>query len=206
MRGSRPLELSEIKKVKKLFKGPMKNRNYALFILGANTGFRISEILSLRLEDVLEEDGQFKKRLTVFKRNMKGKKTSRTVLLNKAARDGILPWLKELTKMDIIHKDDCIFRSIRGNYSISRTQAWKILTNTFREADLNGKLGTHSMRKTFANNIYKYFLIKVAAGEPLDAFRSTSKALGHSDIKSTDQYLSFLEEDVDKAIENVGVI
>ncbi len=206
MKGSRPLEIQEIRKVKKAFKGPFKHRNYAFFILGTNTGFRISEILTLRLGDILEENGDIKKRLTVYKRNMKGKRSSRTILLNQAAREAITPWLKQLAKLDVIHKDDYIFRSIRGNQPIDRTQAWRILNETFQAAGLIGKLGTHSMRKTFANNIYKYFLKKVAQGEPIDAFRSTSKALGHTDIKSTDQYLSFLEEDVDEAIEKVGIL
>ena len=206
MRGSRPLSKSEILRVKKSFKGPLRSRNYALFILGANTGFRISEILSLRLGDILEQGGEVKKRLTVYKRNMKGKRTSRTVLLNKAAREGIRPWLKELAAREVIHKDDYVFRSIRGNQSIDRIQSWKILNNAFRDAGLKGRLGTHAMRKTFANNVYNYFLNKVAQGEPIDAFRLTSKALGHTDLKSTDVYLSFLEKDVDEAIEQAGII
>ena len=191
--------------MKNSFRGKLRRRNYALFLLGINTGFRISEILSLRLGDLLEPDGNIKERITVYKRHMKRKRTSRTILLNKAAREGIRPWLNELGRKDIIHKEDYVFRSMRGNYPIDRTHCWKILSRCFKEADLKGALGTHSMRKTFANNVYNYFLKKVAGGEPIDAFRLTSKALGHTDLKSTDVYLSFLEEDVDAAIEHVGI-
>jgi hypothetical protein len=34
----------------------------------------------------------------------------------------------------------------------------------------------------------------------VDFLRATSKALGHSDINSTDKYLSFFEDDLDAAI------
>ena len=54
-----------------------------------------------------------------------------------------------------------------------------------------GKLGTHSMRKTFADRIY----------DRLDGdLAKTQKALGHKNINSTVQYLSFREEEIDEAI------
>ena len=143
MKGSRPLTKEEIKKIKSLFSGCMHKRNLSLFLLGANTGFRISELLSLRLDDVLEEDGRIKSRLTVTRKNMKGNKSGRTVLLNNAGKKGIAPWLIELKRMDVIHKDDFVFRSKNGpNRAISRVQVWKILNTVYRSAGLTGKLGT----------------------------------------------------------------
>jgi integrase len=54
-----------------------------------------------------------------------------------------------------------------------------------------GKLGTHCMRKTFANKVY----------EKLDGrLEKVQQALEHRNINSTAQYLSFREEDIDKAI------
>lgn len=206
MKGSRPFNREEIEKIKQYFSGSNRVRNLSLFMLGANTGFRISELLSLTLGDVLEESGDIKDRITVSRRNMKGNKSGRTVLLNQAGKRGLAPWLHKLSYLDRIHKDDYIFANLKyNNRAISRKQAWRIFTGIYRAAGITGKLGTHAMRKTFANNVYNHFLKRVAGGEPLDAFRATSKSLGHMDIKSTDQYLSFLTEDVDKTIEAVGV-
>ena len=42
--------------------------------------------------------------------------------------------------------------------------------------------------------------IMAPAGEAIDPFRLTSKALGHKNITSTDSYLSFMEADIDDAI------
>ena len=206
MKGSRPFKIEEIEKIKSQFTGTMKTRNLSLFLLGANTGFRISELLSLTLGDVLEQDGTIKNRLTVWKRNMKGNQSSRTVLLNKSGKKGLLPWLIALKNINIIHKDDYIFISCQGkNKPIGRTQAWKIFDKVFKAAGFTGKLGTHAMRKTFANQVYSHFLSRAASGEKIDAFRATSKSLGHTDIKSTDQYLSFLTEEIDETIEAVGI-
>ncbi len=187
MKGARPIERDEIEKMRKAFTGQMKQRN-------------------LSLDDVLNEDGKIKDRLSVRRGNMKGKKSSRTVLLNMQAKKALKPWLRELYVRGYVHSDDYLFQSRDlENSPIQRAQAWKILDQTFKAAGLRGKMGTHAMRKTFANNVYNYFKDLVAQGEPIDAFRATSKALGHTDIKSTDQYLRFLTEDVDNAIMKVGV-
>lgn len=206
MRGSRPLTAEEAAQLKVLFSGKMATRNLALFLLGANTGFRITELLSLRLGDVLEDDGRIKTRIMVSRRFMKGKRSSRNVYLNEFARKGLRPWLVVLREGCVIHRDDFVFRSYgHGNKAIGRVQAWKIMTKVYKAAGLTGKLGTHAMRKTFANNIYQQLLNRVAGGEAIDAFRAVSKALGHSDIKSTDQYLSFRTEEIDETIAGVGV-
>lgn len=206
MKGARPLTSEETVAIKTAFRGKMAKRNLALFLLGANTGFRVSEILSLRIGDLVGDDGKIKTRIAVQRRNMKGKKASRSVKLNKLGKLGISPWLADLARRGFIHRDDFIFQGLRnGNKPISRRHAYRVLVGAYTKAGITGKLGTHAMRKTFANNVYNFFLGQVADGVPVDAFRATSKALGHSDIKSTDQYLSFLTEDIDEAIDMVGV-
>lgn len=187
------------------FTGRMAVRNRALFFLGANTGFRISELLSITLADILDKDGVVKSRITVARRNMKGKKSGRTVILNDKGKAAITPWLEVLRGMGVVHKDDFVFVPHNGAGVISRSQALKVLTRAYRAAGLTGKLGTHAMRKTFANNVYEHLLMRAGRGEQVDPFRATSKALGHEDIKSTDQYLSFRTEDIDQSIQAAGV-
>ena len=136
---------------------------------------------------------------------MKGRKTSRTVLLNETAKSGLIPWLNQLQEKEIVHRDDYIFLSSRRkNAPIGRSQVWKILHQAAKRQGIKGKVSTHSMRKTFANEIYTHFKSLLAQGIPCDPFRSTSKALGHADIKSTDQYLSFMQEDIDQAIRSLA--
>jgi hypothetical protein len=76
----------------------------------------------------------------------------------------------------------------------------RILQEVYATNGLTGKVATHSMRKTFANNIYRHLSQRRAAGDAIDPLRLTSKALGRRNINSTDQYLSFPEADIDQAI------
>ena len=52
MKGTRPLDNDEIRRVSGCFTGTFEARNRGLFLLGVSTGERISELLSLQITDV----------------------------------------------------------------------------------------------------------------------------------------------------------
>ena len=72
-----------------------------------------------------------------------------------------------------------LFPSRKFGSALSRSQAHRILERAFQQAGLNGKLATHSLRKTFAQRIYDasgdIFLVK--------------EMLGHKSVETTKQYL-----------------
>lgn len=191
MRGCRPLNDAEVAEVLKSFWGEHARRDKALFLLGVKSGFRISELLSLHVKDVLQA-GRLVERVSVERRNMKKKTEGRTVLLHPEAKAALAAWLDELRATNELHADTYVFKSREGdNRAISRVQAYRILQEAYDSCEMTGKLGTHSMRKTFANKIY----------DKLDGdLVKTQKALGHRNINSTVQYLSFREEEIDEAI------
>jgi integrase len=175
--------------VRQSFGGRYARRDQALFLLGVKSGFRISELLALRLGDVWP-GARVVERVTVHRRHMKKQTEGRTILLHPEAQAaGPCP------------AATYVFRSRKGsNRSIRRRQALRVLREGYDANELTGPLGTHAMRKTFANHVYQYLCVRRAAGDAIDPFRLTSKALGHRSITSTDGYLSFLEADIDAAI------
>jgi integrase len=190
MRGMRSLTDDEIEQVKRCFLGAFAARDYALFILGIKSGFRISEILSLKLGDVFD-NGKIQDRVYVRRKHMKGRNEGRCVVLHPAAKTSIQSWIDQLIANGAT-SDTYIFKSRNGtNKPITRVQAWKMLTRIYGAAGLSGSLGTHSLRKTFADRIYDKL------GHDL---LKTQRALGHRDIKSTISYLAFKQEDIDDAI------
>ena len=56
MKGTRPLDNNEIQLVSACFSGTYEVRNRGLFLLGVSTGGRISELLSLRIADVFQNE------------------------------------------------------------------------------------------------------------------------------------------------------
>lgn len=191
MKGCRPLDDAEIKAVAASFSGPHAARDRALFLLGLRSGFRISELLSLTLGDVVQA-GRMVDRVAVQRRHMKKKIEGRSVLLHPEAKAALAVWVAELAAAGQTVPETPVFLSRKGAAApIGRVQAWRILHTRFAGAGLTGKLGTHSMRKTFAARVYDrlgHDLLRTAA------------ALGHKSINSTVQYLSFAETDIDAAV------
>jgi integrase len=191
MKGCRPLSDEEITVVSRSFGGTYAARDRALFILGLKSGFRISELLSLRVGDVLQH-GRLVDQVTVRRAHMKQRMEGRTVPLHAEAKHALAAWIDELRDGGRCPATTYLFRSRQGgNRPITRIQAWQILTEAYRTNELTGKLGTHAMRKTFAAKVYtrlQHDLVK------------TQRALGHRNINSTISYLSFCEDDVIQAI------
>lgn len=192
MKGSRPLTESEVEKILAfLASSSYPARNRALFILGVKTGFRISELLSLKVRDVVQ-NGNLVDRIAVERKNMKRKREGRTVVLHAEAIQAIAELLSELQLRSHAQPAGPLFRSrLRSPRAMSRVTAWEMLKGAYAACGLTGKLGTHCMRKTFAKKIY--------AKLGKDLIR-TQKALGHASVNSTVSYLSFSDEEIDDAI------
>ena len=191
MKGCRPLEESEVEAVLAAFDGPYADRDRALFLLGVKSGFRISELLSLRLLDILRA-GRLLDRVSVARRNMKKKVEGRSVLLHPGAKEALSVWIEQLRANGYMTSDTFVFQSRKGrNAAMSRVQAYRVLQEAYERAGVEGHTGTHSMRKTFANNVHEKLGRDIL---------KTQKALGHKNINSTVSYLSFREEEIDEAI------
>ena len=52
MKGTRPLDNTEIQRVSECFTGTFEARNRGLFMLGVSTGGCLSELLSLQIRDI----------------------------------------------------------------------------------------------------------------------------------------------------------
>jgi integrase len=201
MKGCRPFSDEEVKLIAKSFGGRYATRNKALFILGVRSGFRISEMLSLTVGDVFQP-GKVVDHVTVARKHMKKKPEGRGVPLHPEARAAVSVWLDVLARqLKLPHAKDLdptcpVFCSrVREEdgtrRAVARETAWRILEEAVGANELTGKIGTHSMRKTFASRMYDKLgkdLVKV------------QHAMGHKNINSTVPYLSFREEDVVNAI------
>lgn len=205
MKGSRPLTAEEIKQVIAHFEqNPNKElalRNLCLFVLGINTGFRIKELLSVKIENVLRNDGKIADSLSVERKNMKGKRSGRTVPLNSQAKEYIKRYLDHCQRKEgwLFVSQKCPEKPILPN------SAWRIFSGyqynrkgekeplgVYKQLDLDGKLGTHSMRKTLAKKAYD-----VCEGNIIDI----KEALGHASVNSTINYVQFNNERVAKVFE-----
>jgi site-specific recombinase XerD len=193
MKGTRPLSTEEILKVSEQFIGTYEIRNRALFMLGVSVGGRISELLALKIGDVWQNKRPVTD-LLFTKGVVKGKETSRVIPANKDCREAItflIDWHKE--HFSDLKPERPLFISRKAGKALTRTQGHRIICEAFSQAGLNGKLATHSLRKTFAQRLYD------STGD----LALCQELLGHKNISTTRQYLSVSYEKCKKAVEAI---
>lgn len=119
-------------------------RDYILFLLGINTGLRVSDLLQLMTADIINLQRDSEKLLKV-----KEGKTGKTRALDLTSiYDDLLDYAEET---DSKH----LFPSRKGNKPISTTQAYRILRKGAYWAEID-HVGTHTMRKTYGYHLYQY--------------------------------------------------
>jgi len=190
MKGCRPITKEEQKKIL----AALNIRDRTLFILGMTTGFRISELLSIKIQDVYE-NGKIVEKVYVRRAYVKKKTAGRCVKLNKQAQKAIEELIEYYKKKKTFKLDWPLFQSQKDRSKpVTRQQISNIFYKLKKELHLTGKLNTHSLRKTFADRMYKVL--------DKDLFK-LQRALAHESINSTVKYLSFKEEEIDEAIEKI---
>ena len=85
--------------------------------------------------------------------------------------------------------DDYVFRGKSG-----KPLAYKTVYNNFRRILGEGH-GTHWMRKTFAQLLFKHLLAQ-NRDDPMRALELTRRALDHARIDTTIKYLSIVEDNI----------
>lgn len=181
-------DIKTIKAIRTLLKG-QSIRNELLFILGINVGLRISDILKLKITDILKSSGTVKDYVVIIE-----KKTDKTkkFYLGNIVKKVIENYISENYDYSI---NDYIFFSRKGkNKPITRQQAYRILNNAAEyigivERDrqgkiLSGEIGTHTLRKTFG---YHAFQNGTSLELLMDIFNHSSKS-------QTLRYIGITEE------------
>ncbi|SPF53465.1 putative integrase/recombinase YoeC [Candidatus Desulfosporosinus infrequens] len=175
----------KIEAIKKILRGS-NLRDYVLFTLGINFGLRVSDLLNLKVSDVLDEKGRVRDRITV-----REKKTGKTKTF--PFSDIVIKALKEYL-VDTL-SERALFPSRKGGGPITRQQAYRIINDAAKMVGIKGKIGTHTLRKTFGYHAYM---------SGVDVTRIQS-LLNHSSPKETLRYIGITQDELDDVYLNLNL-
>lgn len=117
-------------------------RDYMMFVIGINTGLRISDLLSLKVEDV-------RARTHIIITEQKTGKYKR-FLINDMLRMEINKYI------DGMRQEEYLFKSRKGDKPITRVQAYRILNKVAAKLGID-EVGSHTLRKTFSYFHYQQY-------------------------------------------------
>lgn len=177
----------------KIMKSVLKEkslRNYLLFTLGINTGLRISDLLKLKIQDIITDKGKLKD--SIYIREKKTGK-EKNFMLNKTAKEALGEYFSGLKNFE---PDWYLFKSKKGkNAPITRIQAYDILNEAAALIDIREKIGTHTLRKTFGYHARM-------KGVPVEKLQ---KIFNHSSPGITNRYIGITQDEIDNVYLDVNL-
>lgn len=154
-------------------------RDWALFTLGINSALRISDLLDLKVLDVMDEKGKIRDRIRLHEQ-----KTSKAknFPFNTNVKNALSEYLATIQPDQIY-----LFASRKGNEAITRQQAHVILSKAAKSVGIKESISTHSLRKSFAFALYD-------AGVDITRIQAL---LNHSSPKESLRYIGITQDELD---------
>jgi len=182
----RPISVSQ---VRALLEQPAKQstpeatRDSAMLQLLYASGMRVSELVSLNVEDVNTSSGDVR----CFGKGHK----ERIIPIHQTAVAAVERYVGE-ARPRLLRRDDerAMFLNHRGE-RLTRQGFWQILKQYARAAGLEGEVTPHTLRHSFATHM-------LSGGADL---RAVQELLGHANISTTQVYTHLTTEHVRRAYE-----
>jgi integrase len=168
--------LGKIEDMKWSLKRHCSERDYMMFLIGINTGLRVSDLLQLKAKDlkgkkkVIVKEGKTDKPRTIHLHNI---------------YDDLNDYIKELESI-------WLFPSRKGEKPITRIQAYRQLNKAADMCDIDEGIGTHTMRKTFGYWYYK---------QSKD-IATLQRILNHSHPEITLRYIGITDEEIENSLQS----
>lgn len=178
-----PIEKEKVKVMRsKMSKDTYAKRNQFLFDFMLGIPLRVSDALSLKVEDVRGKEILIITPSKSKRKDKEGVKSSGKKI-EYDIHFMLQQKIREFTKdMD---DDEYLFQSQKGkNKPLSRQGAWEIIKKAAEQAGIKEPVGCHSTRKTHARQLLEKF----------DDLTFVMQQLGHSDPTSTMRYLHLTDE------------
>ena len=177
----KPPRILSIEEVDKLLSVPDVHtskgiRDKAMLEVIYATGIRVSELISLNVEDVNLELGYIK---------CNGAK-ERIIPVGKSALDSIALYIKESRPVFLKNRVDAsLFLNFHGE-RMTRQGFWKIIKYYASQAGIETEITPHTLRHSFASHL-------IENGADL---KSVQQMLGHSDISTTQIYAEMVKNKI----------
>jgi integrase/recombinase XerD len=163
---------------------PEARRDRAMLELLYAAGLRVSELVSLNVDD-LNMSGPYVRCMG------KGSK-ERTIPIHEQAAAAVVAYLDDgRATLVKARKENALFVNRRGE-RLTRQGFWLILKQYAKEANISSPVTPHTLRHSFATHMLR-------GGAPL---RNVQELLGHANISTTQVYTQVANEHVRQVYEN----
>ena len=169
-------------------------RNKMLFLIGINVGLRASDLMQLRWSYFYKDNMAFKESYVLQPKKTKKSGKFVKIFFNQTVKKAIECYVNDYPVEDL---NDYLFKSRKGNNPITERGLWKIIIDVAADAGIEKNVGSHSLRKTWARNIYDN------AEDKSGALVMLQECLRHSDSLTTLRYIAIMDEEKKDMYESI---
>jgi integrase len=182
---------SDFKAIQDYFLGKDDVRDWMMWTIGVSMGLRISDLLSLRFGHFIDNDKvTIKPRLEIYEQKT-GKLNN--LLITESVKLAIQTYILSIkSEFDL---DGFLFASKKTGQKMYEEHGWRILSSAGKALGLPINIGSHTMRKSFAN-------IAACVDKScidMNAVAKIQGLLNHSDQRVTMKYLGTYQDMFDRA-------
>ena len=196
--------MDDILRISSYLKEEERYRDNMLFIVGINFGLRASDLRMLRFSNLINDNCTFRDSFPVFEkktRNTRKRKTNRFITINNAVVDAVTLYLENTHGTCL---SDYMFRSESNNGSnknepLSVKSIDRLLKGIAADLDLNVKMSTHTLRKTFG------YWTMVQGGNDHRRLLLLQKIFNHSSPMQTLTYIGVTSDEIESVYKNLNL-
>lgn len=152
-------------------------RDYVLWVLGVNSGLRVSDIVGLNVSDVVD-----KTHITIIEKKTQKRKS---FYINDKLKRVLKPFIKD---RDL---NEPLFLGRQGK-RLNQRQVYRFLIVTCQALGIKAKVSTHTMRRTFGYHHYQQYKDAVIL----------QKIFNHSSQRITLMYIGVEQDEIDLSYKN----
>ena len=162
--------------------------------MGINVGLRISDLLSLRLNDVWNFE-TFTPFDEIVLKEQKTEKI-RKIKLNQSVKDSLTMYINSL---DVIVEDGWLFQSRKKDFNLTYQSVNRMINQWVRDCKIKGNYGSHSFRKTFSYHLY------INNSDNPMILPYLMKILNHSSQSITLRYIGIEKETINNLYDDLNL-
>ena len=186
-------------------------RDNMLFIVGINFGLRVSDLRALRFCNLINDNFTYKTTFAIFEkktRNTRKRKRNRYIAINDAVIEAVNMYLEHTKGVDL-SSYMFVSESTRTMVGEKNTEKWnkplsnqsidRILKGIARDLNLNMKMSTHTLRKTFC------YHQMVMSNNDTRKLLLLQRMLNHSSPAQTLDYIGITSEEIEEAYKQLNL-
>jgi integrase len=186
----------KIAQIKNQLEGADRYRDLLLFVVGINSALRISDLLTLHVGQVVDDNGEMRQTFAI-KEEKRGKRN--VVTINVSIQEALRKYQAAYPGIVKDPNHYLFFSTKRAGYDftrpITRERAWQLVSEMCHSVGLSGNYGTHTLRKTWGYHARRN-------GIPMEIIM---EKLNHTSFAFTKRYLGITDDELKEAAEGLNL-